>query len=379
VADLYQLLDVDQGATPEDIKRAYRRLAREHHPDANPGDPDAEARFKDVARAYEVLSDPERRRRYDRFGDDGGAGRGAGEGGDPFAGAGIGDLFDAFFGGGSPFGGGGGGGRGDRRAGPPRGADVEVVIDLDLEDVVFGTEHEVVVKLPVPCDDCEATGAAPGSTVEVCGECGGAGQVRRVRQSMLGQMVTAAPCPRCGGMGQVVPSPCPRCRGEGRVTEERTYTVEVPAGVDTGSTLRLTGRGAVGPRGGPTGDLYAHVRVRSHGRFGRDGDHLVARLSISPSQAALGVHITYETLEGPEDLVVPPGTQSGRVFRLKGRGVPRLQSRGRGDLLVEAVVETPTELTSEEEELWRQLASLRGDEVAPASGGLLGRIRSAFS
>jgi molecular chaperone DnaJ len=375
VADLYQVLEVDQGASPEEIKRAYRRLAREHHPDANTGDPEAEARFKEVARAYEVLSDPERRQRYDTFGDDGGAGRGGA--GDPFGGAGLGDLFDAFFGGGSPFG--GGGMRNDRRAGPPRGADVEVVIDLDLEDVVFGTEHEVTVRLPVPCDDCEATGAAPGTSVETCGECGGAGQVRRVRQSMLGQMVTAAPCPRCGGTGQVVPSPCPRCRGEGRVTEERTYTVEVPPGVDTGSTLRLTGRGAVGPRGGPTGDLYAHVRVRSHGRFGRDGDHLVARLGLSPAQAALGVHLTYETLEGPEDLVVPGGTQSGRVFRLKGRGVPRLRGRGRGDLLVEAVVETPTDLSEEEEELWRKLAELRGDDVAPPSGGLLGRIRSAFS
>lgn len=374
MADLYQVLDVDQGASAEEIKRAFRRLAREHHPDANPDDPDAEARFKELARAYEVLSDPERRRRYDLFGDDGGAGRGDGAG-DPFAGAGLGDLFDAFFGGGSPF----GGGRGERRGGPPRGADVEVVVDLDLEEVVFGVEHEVSVKIPVPCDDCEATGAAPGTTVETCGECGGAGQVRRVRQSMLGQMVTAAPCPRCGGMGEVVASPCPRCRGEGRVTEERTYTVEVPAGVDTGSTLRLTGRGAVGPRGGPTGDLYVHVRVRSHGRFGRDGDHLVARLALSPAQAALGVHLSYETLEGPEDLVVPPGTQSGRVFRLKGRGVPRLRGRGRGDLLVEAVVETPEDLSAEEEELWRRLASLRGEDVAPASGGLLGRIRSAFS
>ena len=378
MSDYYQLLEVDRGAGAEEIKRAYRRLAREHHPDANPGDSGSEARFRDVARAYEVLSDPERRRRYDLFGDDGGNGASGGAAGDPFGtGAGLGDLFDAFFGGGSPFG--GGGGRGERRAGPPRGADVEVVIDLDLEDVVFGTETEVTVRLPVPCDDCEATGAAPGTSVQVCNECGGAGQVRRVRQSILGQMVTAAPCPRCGGTGQVVPEPCPRCRGEGRVTDERTYTVEVPAGVDTGSTLRLTGRGSVGPRGGPAGDLYAHIRVRSHGRFGRDGDHLVARLALSPAQAALGVHVRYETLEGPEDLVVPGGTQSGRVFRLKGRGVPRLQGRGRGDLLVEAVVETPSELSAEEEELWRRLAELRGDEVEPASSGLLGRIRSAFS
>lgn len=373
--DLYEVLGVGSQASAEEIKRAFRQKAREHHPDANPGDAEAESRFKELARAYEVLSDPERRRRYDLFGDDGGAGSGGGQAGDPFgAGAGLGDLFDAFFGG-SPFAGGGQA----RRSGPPRGADVEVVIELQLEDAVFGAERDVTVRLPVPCDDCEATGAAPGTSPETCGECGGAGQVRRVRQSILGQMVTAAACPRCGGLGQIVPTPCPRCRGEGRVTEERTYTVEVPAGVDTGSTLRLTGRGAIGPRGGAAGDLYTHIRVATHERFGRDGDHLVARLGLSPAQAALGVHLEYETLEGPEDLVVPRGTQSGRVFRLKGRGVPRLQGRGRGDLLVEAVVETPAELSADEEELWRRLAELRGDEVAPPESGLLGRIRSAFS
>jgi molecular chaperone DnaJ len=373
VAELYDLLGVDSQASPEEIKRAFRGRARDLHPDANPDDPEAEAHFKEVARAYEVLSDPERRRRYDLFGDDGGAGRGGGA--DPFAGAGLGDLFDAFFGG-SPFGGGGGGAR---RAGPPRGADVEVVVDLTLDEAVFGVERDVTVRLPVACDDCEATGAAPGTSPEVCAECGGAGQVRRVRQSILGQMVTAAACPRCGGVGQIVPTPCPTCRGEGRITDERTYTVEVPAGVDTGSTLRLTGRGAVGPRGGGAGDLYAHIRVATHERFARDGDHLRARLGLSPSQAALGVHVSYETFEGPEDLVVPRGTQSGRVFRLKGRGVPRLQGRGRGDLLVEAVVETPTDLTSDEEEMWRRLAELRGDQVAPPDQGLIGRIRSAFS
>lgn len=373
MADLYAVLDVHQGASNEEIKRAYRRLARENHPDANPGDPGAEARFKEVARAYEVLSDPERRRRYDLFGDDGGAGRSA-AGGDPFGGGGLGDLFDAFFGGA-----GGGFGGATRRAGPPRGADIEVVLDLDLEEAVFGIEREVSVRIPVPCDECEATGAEPGSHPETCGECSGTGQVRRVRQSILGQMVTAAACPRCGATGQVIPSPCPRCGGEGRVTAERTYTVEVPAGVDDGSTLRLTGRGAAGPRGGGAGDLYAHVRVRPHERFGRDGDDLVARLGITPTQAVLGVHLEYETFEGPEDLVIPRGTQTGRTFRLKGRGAPRLRGRGRGDLLVEVVVETPADLSEDEEAAWRALAEQRGDEVAPPDQGLLGRIRSAFS
>jgi molecular chaperone DnaJ len=370
--DLYGVLGVPRTATAEEIKKAYRQLARQLHPDANPGDATAEARFKEVAVAYEVLSDPEKRQRYDAFGPEGRRGMGGGGPGDVFSG--FGDIFEAFFGGGGFGGANQRGGQG----GPPRGADLEVVADLEFETAVFGGEHAVTVRTAEACPDCEATGAAPGTQATTCPDCSGTGQVRRVRRSILGQMVTAGPCTRCGGMGQIIERPCPSCAGDGRRVIEKTYTVDIPAGVDTGATLRLPGRGAVGVRGGAQGDLYVHVRVRRHPRFERQGVDLVHQLRIAATQAALGAHLSFETLDGAEDLVVPRGTQTGRVFRLRGRGVPDLEGRGRGDLLVQVLVETPEDLTREQEELLRRFAELRGDDVAPVDAGLLGRIRSAF-
>ena len=372
--DPYDVLGVSRDASGDEIKKAYRRLAREHHPDANHGGDAgaAEAEFKAVAAAYEVLSDPERRDRFDRFGHTGSAGPG-----DPFAG--FGDIFESFFGGsGSPFGSGGFGGGGRRRAGPVSGEDLETVLEVDFEEAVFGTDAQVSVRTAVVCEDCEATGAAPGSGPETCGGCNGAGQVQRVRQSVLGQMVTSAACPTCSGRGQVIPDPCGACGGEGRSVEERSFAVQVRAGVDEGTTLRLTGRGAVGPRGGPAGDLYVRVRVRSHPVFERHGVDLLHRLHLPMTQAALGVVLDYETLDGVEELVVPSGTSTGEVFRFRGRGVPHLQGRGRGDLVVELHVDTPTDLSEEAEGLLRALADERGEVVADADEGLISRIRSAF-
>ena len=365
MSDHYETLGVDRSATDEEIKRAYKRLARQYHPDLNPGDADAETRFKEIGAAYEVLSDRDRRARYDRFGTD------APGAGDPFGG-GLGDIFEAFFGGTGGFG-------TAARTGPPRGEDLEAHVDLDLEDVVFGGEREVTVRTAVRCEDCDGSGAEQGTAPSQCRECGGAGQVRRVRQSVLGQMVSATSCPSCGGLGEIIESPCGTCDGQGRSIEQRTYSVEVPAGVDDGSTLRLSGRGAAGPRGGTHGDLYVHVQVRPHPVFRRDGDDLVHDLHVPFSQAALGTHIEYETLDGTEDLVIPRGTETGAVFRLRGRGVPHVRGRGRGDLRVRMVVEVPDDLTDEEEELLRRFAELRGEEVAEPGQGFFSRIRSAFT
>jgi molecular chaperone DnaJ len=379
--DFYALLGVSPQATEDEIKKAYRRLARELHPDAHPDDAAAEERFKEVTFAYETLRDPERRRRYDMFGPDAIRGTGAAgtPQGDPFAGfgaGGLGDLFDAFFGGTSPFAGAQGGRRG--RGGPPPGEDSEAVLDLEFTDAVFGAEKEISVRIPVPCSVCEATGARPGTSPTTCSQCRGTGELRRVRQSILGQMVTASPCGRCGGTGEEIASPCSECRGQGRRIEERTFMVEVPAGVDNGSTLRLPSRGAAGIRGGPPGDLFVHLRVRPHPTLQRSGNDLHHELHLAMTQASLGLTLPFETLDGTEELVLAPGTQSGHVIRLRGRGVPVLQGRGRGDLLISVVVDVPTDITKEQEDLLRQLAALREETVAPHEAGLFSKIRHAF-
>jgi len=373
MADYYELLGVTRSASADELKKAYRRRARELHPDANQGDVAAAEQFKAVSRAYQVLSDPDQRARYDRFGEAGVGGQSGAPNMDDLFGGGLNDLFSTIFGG-SGFG--GGGRRGP--AGPPRGQDLEVVASVTFEQAVFGATMPVTLRVPQRCDDCNGTGAGAGTQPVTCADCNGSGQVQRVRQSLLGQMVTTSPCPRCGGLGEVIVTPCPTCRGEGRVTAERTYQVDVPAGVDAGSTLRLTGRGAAGPRGGGYGDLYVHLRVSPHERFTRDGVDLHTTVPISMAQAALGTTLKLETLDGDEELAVEPGTQSGAEVVLKQRGVPRLQGRGRGDLRVQYVVEIPTKLSDAEADLLRQLAALRGEEVGAPDKGLFSRIKSAF-
>jgi molecular chaperone DnaJ len=379
MADYYELLGVSRAASADEIKKAYRKRARDLHPDANPDDPDAAERFKELSKAYAVLSNDDQRARYDRFGEAGvgGAGAGGANFDDLFGGGGLGDIFDAFFGGGgggNPF---GGGRRGP--SGPPRGQDMEVAVAIEFEQAVFGGQIPVELKLPQACETCDGSGAGEGTKPVTCVECDGSGQVRRVRQSVLGQMVSTSPCPRCGGMGEVITTPCATCRGEGRVTADKTYNVDVPAGVIDGSTLRLTRRGAAGPRGGAPGDLYVHLRVRAHDRFRRVDDDLVVDVPVSIAQAALGTKVALETLDGTEDLVVPPGTQPGHEFVLRGRGVPRLQARGRGDLRAIVRVDVPTELNADERKLLESFAAGRGEEVGEFSGGLFSKIKSAFS
>ncbi len=367
MADFYQLLGVDRSASQDDIKKAYRKLARELHPDANPNNAEAEAKFKQVAEAYEALSDPAKRANYDRFGSAGGPGGGGG--GDPFSG-GFGDIFDAFF---NMSGNGGG------RQADTRGADLQVVADLTIEDTVRGVAKDVKVTTAVACETCDSSGAAPGAEVNQCLQCAGTGQIRQVRQSILGQMVTTAACPRCAGEGRVVSDPCKDCSGEGRQVKEQTYTVDIPAGVSHGTTLRLSGRGAVGPRGGAPGDLYVEVRVARHPVFQRDGDDLHAELHLAVTQASLGATISFDTIDGPIDVEVPAGTLTGKTFTLREQGIPRLRGRGRGSLILSVIVDTPTALDDEQTALLRQLAELRGEAVKPASDGkLFSKIKSAF-
>ena len=371
--DYYELLGVDRGASAADLKRAYRKLARQYHPDANPNDQEAEAKFKEISEAYAVLSDESARARYDQFGHEGL--RSGGMGGDPFN-FDLNDIFENFFGG-NPF----GGGRTRRPAGPPPGEDQEIVLDLTFEEAIFGVDRKVELQTAVGCEQCSGTGAAEGTSARRCTGCEGSGQIQQMRQSLLGQMVTTTHCPRCGGLGEEIPNPCPQCRGEGRYRDSMSYEVRVPAGVDTGSTLRLTGRGAAGPRGGATGDLYVHLRVAASERFTRDGDTLYAELRITMLQAALGARIDFETLDQTVELAIPPGTQPGEIFRLRDHGVPRLEGRGRGrgDMLVSINVEIPTKLSKQDDELLRQIAQQRDENVAdPGDKTVLGKIRSAF-
>lgn len=370
MANLYELLGVTPDASADEIKRAFRKKAREHHPDANPDDPAAEEQFKAVTAAYEVLSDPERRRRYDTFGDDG---RGGGD-----AGFGFGDLFETIFGGdpfgrGSPFGGGFGGPRG-----PEPGADVGVDVELDFVESVYGTEREIAVRVRLACATCEGTGAAAGTEPVVCSTCGGRGEVQQVRRTMLGQMVTAGPCAACEGTGRQIPAPCPECRGEGRIAEVEHLPINVPGGVDDGSRLRLSGRGDVGRRGGAAGDLYVrfHVAPPPDGWF-REGFDLHRHLPVAMTTASLGGRTSFETLTGEEVTVdVMPGTTTGERVRYRGQGVPHLRGAGNGDLIVTLLVETPANLDEESEELLRRLAEIRGENTD--TPGVISRIRNVF-
>jgi molecular chaperone DnaJ len=369
--DHYAILGVRKDAPPEEIKRAYRRLARQLHPDVNP-DAQTQERFKEITAAYEVLSDPSKRQLYDMGGDplsaSGNGGFGAGFGG-------LGDIMDAFFG--------GGGSRGPRTR-TRKGNDALIHVEIDLIEAVFGATKELNIETAVVCATCSGAGTAPGTHPDTCQVCKGRGEISQVTRSFLGQVMTSRPCPQCGGVGTVIRHPCAECSGDGRVRARRTIEVAIPAGVEHGMRLRLTGEGEVGPGGGPPGDLYVEIEERKHPTFERHGTDLHAALAVPMTAAALGTSLKLETLDGPVDIDVKPGTQSGTVIPLRGRGVPRLRSNSRGDLHVHLEVSTPTKLDNEQEELLRKLASLRGEETPDgafkaASPGLFGRIRDAFN
>ncbi|MEJ7833815.1 MAG: molecular chaperone DnaJ [Nocardioides sp.] len=386
-SDPYDLLGVARDADAEAIKKAYRRLARQLHPDVNP-DPATQERFKEVTRAYEVLSDPQKRAAYDR-------------GGNPFGGADFGqgpgfsftDIMDAFFGG-QPGAGGGGQGRGPKSR-VRRGQDALIRLEVELAEAAFGVARELKVDTAVLCTTCHGDGAAPGSYPVPCETCRGAGEVAHVQRSFLGEIRTLRPCAACRGFGSIIPDPCRECSGDGRVRSRRSLTVKIPAGVDTGTRVQLSEQGEVGSGGGPAGDLYVEIHVAQHDTFVRHGNDLHCTVGVPMTAAALGTTLTLPTLEadveqgagsGVEmsfELEIQPGTQSGTEEVLHGRGVPGLRG-GRGDLVVTIGVETPSRLDPRQEELLRELAAIRGEEqptghVRPGSKSVFGRLRDAFN
>jgi molecular chaperone DnaJ len=372
--DYYATLGVSHDATGEEIKRAYRKLARELHPDVNP-DPVAQERFKEVTAIYEVLSDPERRRIVDLGGDPlaPGGGGGAGAAGNPFAGFGsFGDVFEAFF----P---GSGGARGPRSR-VRQGADALLRIELTLPETAFGVRRDVTVDTAIVCSTCGGDGCAVGTSPVRCQTCGGSGEIQSIQRSLLGQVMTTRPCTVCSGTGQQIPSPCPTCAAEGRVRARRTITVDVPAGIEDGMRIRLSGQGEVGPGGGPAGDLYIEVTEQAHEVFIRDGADLHCTVAMPMTAAALGTDLVLTTLDAEEKLEVRPGTQSGQVLTLRGKGVPRLRSSSRGDLHVHVEVRTPTKLDEAQELLLRDFAAMRNEEVSVGTSrsGLFAKMRDAL-
>ncbi|MGE5927905.1 MAG: molecular chaperone DnaJ [Gemmatimonadota bacterium] len=362
--DYYDLLGVPRTASEGDVKKAYRKLAMQYHPDRNPA-PDAEARFKEITEAYEVLRDPEKRSRYDRYGKAGLGGAAGGFGG--FHHVDLSEALNIFmrdFGGFESMFGGGARSQADAR----RGQDIRVTVKLTLAEVATGARKTVKLKTLERCETCEGSGAKSGSRPAACGTCGGSGEVRRAARSVFGQFVSVAPCPTCAGEGQIIKEPCEVCRGEGRIRGERSVVVEVPAGVSANNYLTLRGQGAVGPRGGPAGDLLVMLDVKEDDRFERHGENLVHDLAVSFSQAALGARFTVPTPYGDEALDVPAGTQPGTVLQLRGKGLPRLGSSGNGDLLVRVHIWTPEKLSAEQEALFRQLAALEGEAPRRGSG-----------
>lgn len=375
--DYYGLLGVAKDASADEIKRAYRKLARQLHPDVNP-DPEAQRRFKEVTAAYEVLSDPAKRQVVDLGGDPLSNGGG---GGDPFTDMGLSDIMNAFFGGGMT------GGMGARSRGPrsrvQQGQDALIGVELTLEECAAGVAKDLVVDTATLCTVCHGSGCAEGTRPVACEACRGSGETQQVQRSLLGQVITTRPCRTCRGYGTVIADPCRQCNGDGRVRARRTVRANIPAGVGDGIRVRLAGQGEVGPGGGSPGDLYVEVKELQHERFSRDGVDLHCTVRVPMTAAALGAALSLDTLDGTEDLDIPGGTQSGTVITLRGQGMPQLRGTSRGSLYVHVDVMTPTKVDAEQAELLRQLAQLRGEEepelTARGQGGLLGRLRGSFS
>ena len=377
--DYYEVLGVSKTATQDELKKAYRKLARKYHPDLNKDNPEAAEKFKECNEAYSVLSDEQKRAQYDQFGpeafENGGMGGGPGAGGfggfGGFGGSGMEALFDMFF---------GGQGRGGRsnNAGPQRGADLRYDMEITFEEAAFGVEKEISLKRAERCEHCHGEGAEPGSKVETCPECHGSGYVRFTQNTMFGQMVNERPCSRCHGEGKIISNPCKECGGSGTVKKTKKLKVKIPAGVDNGSRLRVGGEGKAGLKGGPSGDLYVYLYVKPHKFFERDGTTVLCEVPINIVQATLGAEIKVPTLDGQVTMKVPEGTQPGKVMRLKGKGIPSLRGGGRGDQLVRMKVVVPTKLTDKQKDALQKFADISKDNINPEEKSFLNKVKDFF-
>ena len=373
--DYYEVLGVSKGASEEEIKKAYKKLARKYHPDMNPGDKEAEEKFKEVNEANEVLSDPEKKARYDQFGFAGvDPSYGAGAGGGAYSAGGFdfGDLGDIF---GSFFGGGFGGGTRTNPNAPQRGESLRTSVTISFEEAAFGCEKEISIERVETCDTCHGTGCEKGTTAEVCPDCRGTGVVQQRRQTPLGFMSTSAPCGRCGGKGKIIHQPCKACRGSGQLRRRKTLKVTIPAGIDNGQTISLRGQGNAGRNGGPAGDLLIVVGVRPHEIFRREGTSVLCEAPITFTQAVLGAELEIPTIDGKVKYSIPEGTQSGTTFRLKGKGIPGLNGRARGDQYVTVYIETPRNLNREQKEALRKFSDTLGESNYEQRKSFFGKFK----
>ena len=378
--DYYEVLGVSKSATADELKKAYRKLAKQYHPDMNPGDKTAEAKFKEINEAYEILSDPEKRSRYDQFGHAGvdpnfGAGGGGfngGFGGFDMGDIDLGDLFGSFFGGG--FGGGGG----SRRSGPMKGETLRAAVTISFEEAATGCEKEITLTRSEPCETCKGSGCAPGTTAEICPDCHGSGTIRIQRGGGTFSFATTTQCPKCGGTGKIIHTPCKSCNGAGSVRRQRKITVKIPAGIDNGQAISLRGQGGAGKNGGPAGDLIISVTVRPHPQFKRDGTSIYLEQPVTFLQATLGAELEIPTIDGKVKWTLPEGTQPGTTFRLRGKGMPSVNGRGRGDQFVTVDVRVPRNLNHEQKEALRRFGQTMGEVSGEADGSLGDEIKGFF-
>ncbi|NTW05625.1 MAG: molecular chaperone DnaJ [Peptococcaceae bacterium] len=365
--DYYEVLGISKQASADEIKKAYRKLARQYHPDANPDNKAAEEKFKDAAEAYEVLSDSDKKADYDRFGHAGSSGQGFGGGFDGADFGGLGDIFDMFFGGG-----------GRRRQGPEKGTDLRIDMEVSFEEAAFGLEKDIKVPRTEECGTCGGSGAAPGTKSHACSACNGSGQVQVAQNTPFGRIVQTRTCDQCGGKGQIIEKPCVTCKSAGKVRKNKSIHVKIPAGVDNGTRVRMAGEGEPGIMGGPKGDLYIYIHVKPHKFFRREGNDVTMEIPLGFAQAALGDEIEIDTLDGKAKLKIPEGTQSGTVFRLRGKGINDLHGYGRGDQMVQVKIITPTKLSEKEKSLLKEFSALREENMNENEKGFFDRVKGAF-